>query len=260
MTVDPSGAGPRVRLQRVASRAPDRTLWRVVAVVAVLVGVAALKPWPQPEPGAAPAARPAPFTAPPTAAPTRTIETADSLAEPICLGAGSWRVASLEQWRTQAVRVWRAIEPLADASGPADPAIPPVPVVAVELSALGWCAPTAGPSRPTGPARVEVWMVAGRQATPVAVALVAPARDTPLGALYAPAPCGPGARPDPSCPVSSTAVRGSWAAGRYVFRVEDLGTGAIAWFAVEIEILEASPTIGASPRSSEIHEAVRCLV
>lgn len=248
---------PHVRLQRVSSRAPDRRFWAPVVVVLVLVVVAAFKPWPAAEVPVAAPARPAPVTPRPgTAAPTQIVESADSLAEPICLGAGSWRVASLEEWRTQAVRVWRAIEPLTEATGPADPAIPSVPVVAVELPALGWCAPTGGPSRPIGSARVEVWLVAAGQATPILVTRVAPVRDTALGALYSPARCGAGAWRDPSCPAGSSAAPGrvSWGPGRYTFRFEDHGNGAVAWFAVEIEILEelidADPSAAPAPTRS----------
>ena len=153
----------RFPISSVRPTVTDRGLSVAAALVALVIGLAVVKPW-VPASTAPPAAvAPAgePRAAGPTAAatPRPTNDTAVALAGPICLGAGAWRVASLETWRDQDVRVWRAVEPIADATGPLDPAIPTVPVVGLEIRALGWCAPAYGPNRPVGPALLQGWIV-----------------------------------------------------------------------------------------------------
>src|SRR5215208_7135733 len=154
------GEEPRgLRVARVRPPAADPRLTAITAFAAVLLGLAVLKPWG----AAAPHASRAPRTViaasvAPTPVPTRD-RTPDGLASPICLGTGGWRIASLERWQTQDVRVWRAIEPVPNATGPLDASIPSVPIVAIELTAMGWCAPSYGPSKPTGPATVTAWAI-----------------------------------------------------------------------------------------------------
>ncbi len=236
-------------LNPVALRSRDRRLSLATSLVAVLMGIAVLKPWGL---GSAPApSRPprtfVPIAAPPTPRPTED-ETADGLARPICLGAGAWRVASVERWRTHHVRVWRAVEPLSAASGPLDPGIPSVPVVALEIEALGWCAPGYGPERPIGPAEVTTWSVAGATATEVRLRQLLPERGTtPIAALYEPeGACAPGL----PCPSPLVRPSGPWLPGRVVFRYEDLGALRAYWFAADVEVLTppAQPEPGPSVR------------
>ena len=214
-------------------------------IVVLLLGLAIAKPW-DTGIGDRPA-RPARTQAVIVASgpPEPTPDVASTLAGPVCLGAEAWRVTSRETWRAQEVRVWRAVEPIADAVGPLDPAIPSVPIVAVELDALGWCAAAYGPDRPVGPAIVTAWFVTGRSARELALQRVQPEADTPIAALYVPvaacdtlAPCPSGG---PQRPVA-------WPAGRVVFRYEDAGAGTVAWFAADIVLIDrrAAPGPAAS--------------
>lgn len=229
----------------------DHGLALAGAVVAILVGIAVVKPWgsaTEPGPPALPplAARSvAPASGvPPT--PRPTLDTSpEGVAGPTCLGPGAWRIASLEAWRDQDVRVWRAIEPTMAATGPLDPAIPTVPVVGSEIEALGWCAPAYGPGRPIGPGQVDAWLVRGGVVLELELRRVLPARgETHLAALYVPlARCpldGPCTSPE------TGAVRQAWPSGRVVFRYADQGSGAVAWLGAEVTLYETDDRLGFS--------------
>lgn len=243
----------RFPISSVRPTVTDRGLSVAAALVALVIGLAVVKPW-VPASTAPPAAvAPAgePRAAGPTAAatPRPTNDTAVALAGPICLGAGAWRVASLETWRDQDVRVWRAVEPIADATGPLDPAIPTVPVVGLEIRALGWCAPAYGPNRPVGPALLQGWIVINGAAHELDLDQVLPARGTtPLAALYQPiAPCALGT----TCTPGETRPRPQrWEMGRVVFRYEDRGAAASAWFGADIELYV--PAGGPPPMSAPL--------
>jgi hypothetical protein len=219
-----------------------------LGVVILLLVVAILKPWAggAPEPTGLLAAGPAP-TPEITPIPTED-RSAQGLAGPICLGTGGWRVASLETWRTQSVRVWRAIEPIPSATGPLDPAIPSVPIVAVELRAVGWCAPAFGDDMPVGPVTVTAWAVQGAAAAPIQLRQVRPPDGvTPIAALYVPlSSC---ADTTTCASLQPTPVPRAWATGRVVFRYDDAGTGRVDWFAADIEILapQAGPAASVTP-------------
>jgi hypothetical protein len=224
--------------------AGERGLSVAAILVVILIGFAVAKPWADPAveserqpPVARP--RPAPTPAGP-ATPGPTADTAADLAAPICLGAGAWRIASLETWQDTDVRVWRAIEPIAEASGPLDPAIPTAPAVGLEIRALGWCAPAFGPARPVGPAVVETWIVIDGVARHLELRQVLPeAGTTYLGGLYVPVgPCPI----DASCPPAATRdVPQPWTSGRIVFRFEDVGAGTTAWFGADAMLSELVP-------------------
>ena len=224
---DPERDRADLPLERVQ---PSRSAPRLAAsmwLVAALVIVAVLKPWG----GAGPAAetlRPDALALPDvTPVPTED-RSATGLAVPDCLGTGAWRVATLETWRSRDVRVWRAIEPIQSATGPLDPRVPSVPVVADVLSGLGWCAPAFGDAEPVGPARVRAWQVVRGVAVPITLRQVRPLDGiTPIAALYLP-------------------IAGRWTSGLVVFEYDDEGTGAIQWFGADLQIAAlASP--GASP-------------
>lgn len=233
---DADAATPDPRTIRVRPRSGDSSVAVALLAVAVLVGLAILKPWGAGNPEATAAPRPINSVAVVvTPAPTEDL-TAGGLAAPICLGTGAWRVATLERWRTQDVRVWRAIEPVANASGPTDPSIPSVPVVAVELTGLGWCAPSYGPDTPDGPATVTAWFIQGGVASELLLHQVRPAEGTtPIAALYVPLTRCP--EPTVCAPLLPELVPGPWVTGRVVFRYVDEGAGRTAWFAAEVEIL-----------------------
>lgn len=237
--VDPIDPEARVRGRHIApvrQRTRDSRLAAASAFMVLLVALAIVKPWGVAAP--APSRSPRPFTLPPATVlpvPTRD-RSPEGLAGPICLGAGAWRVASLERWRTSDVRVWRAVEPIADAADPLDPRIPTAPVVALEVTALGWCAPAYGEHRPTGPASVRAWTVRADVATALPLVQTQPSEGvTPIAALYLPtASCTvPG-----NCTSSAApGLLGRWASGRVVFRWIDEGRGTQAWFAADIVIL-----------------------
>jgi hypothetical protein len=206
--VQPAHAAPRI----------SAAMW----VVAAFVVIAVVKPWGG---GGRSAATLAPQLGAPlevASAPTED-RSAIGLAMPVCLGTGAWRVATLETWRERDVRVWRAIEPVTEATGPLDVAIPAVPVVADLLSGLGWCAPAFGDDEPVGPATVRAWLVVGGVARVVALRQVQPADGvTPIAALYVP-------------------QGGAWTTGRVVFQYRDDGTGTVRWFAADLQVLATLP-------------------
>ncbi|MEA2673848.1 MAG: hypothetical protein QOI92_1040, partial [Chloroflexota bacterium] len=202
--LDDERAAARLTTEPVRPPIDEDQLASALGVVIALLAVLILKPWTggTPEPSRfVSVASAAPATATPIPTEDRT---ADGLAIPVCLGSGAWRVASLETWQTQDVRVWRAIEPIADTTGPLDPAIPSVPIVAIELTALGWCAPAYGTDKPVGPAIVTAWTIHDGEALPLQLRQVRPAHDvTPIAALYVPltlCPNPPGCAPPPPPP------------------------------------------------------------
>lgn len=210
--------------------------WKRSAAVLVLLALAILKPWGD-DTGVSHPPPPARTAGPPVAVPSPTPDlSAEGLAEPICLGTGAWLVASIEQWRTHPVRVWKVIEPIDDATGPTDPLIPSVPVVAYTVPALGWCAPAWGPGRPVGPVNVTAWRVVDGLAESIELRQVLPALlKTPLGALYGPrTQCGAGC---PSPAPGASPIPETWLLGRYVFRYEDEGRPEVLWFAADLEQL-----------------------
>ena len=228
-------------------------LWTVGALVAAVLVLAIAKPWAwgasSPRTGL-PHRSVAPASSGPPATPDLSPE---GLAVGVCLGTGAWRVATIETWRlviagqivTQRVRVWQAVDPARAASGPADARVPIVGVAAMDVDALGWCAPSVGDGRPVGPVDVTVWRLADpsrRDGAPepqvVAVRRVAPpAGETSLAALY---------REVTDC-VSGFGCSGSgvpllassWSPGRYVFQYAERGSGATWWFGADLQVLPA---------------------
>ena len=223
--------------------------WTLVKAVAILVLVALVKPWTFDFSGPAPSLgeRPFPTVRPGEATPEPTRDvSAFGLALPFCLGAGSWRVLSDETWRTHQVRVWRAIEPLADAGGPLDPRIPMVPAIAYQIRSIGFCAPVAGPGMPLGPFSIQAFRVDGDVAGLVPLRRLAPAEnDSLFGELFAPPPacladCPGSVQGSPfgvlvGSPVGSAApsAPSSWPTGRYVFVYSNQMTGEL-WFGVDV--------------------------
>lgn len=237
--LDADATAPDVSTIRVRGRPWDARLGSTLGAVAVLIILAILKPWGLGSPSATlrPDLTVAPTRAPITPIPTED-RSSDGLAAPICLGTGAWRIASLESWRTQDVRVWRAIAPIAEVTGPLDPAIPSVPIVAVEIAALGWCAPAFGPDRPVGPVNVTATFIRGDVASGLELLQVHPTDgSTPIAALYV--------------PLLPAGAPGRWETGRVVFRYRDSGTGRVLWLAADITILppgaDATLTAGSTP-------------
>jgi len=233
--IEDDATGFRLATERV--RPPTAAPWlATVAAVAIVVAAAILKPWGwgAAEPSAptrAASAGPAAVTPVPT-----EDRSAQGLAAPICLGTGGWRVTSLETWQTQDVRVWRAIEPVAAVTGPLDPAIPSVPIVAIQLVALGWCAPAFGPDLPVGPAEVTAWSVQAGVATQIELQQVRPVDGvTPIAALYIPLSLCP--EPTICAPLLPRPEPRPWATERVVFRYRDVPVDRTLWFAADVTII-----------------------
>lgn len=219
----------------------------VGALVAIVIGLAFLKPWGPAGDSPTPGPRRVLAVATPAPTPRSIDDSAEGLAGPVCLGAGAWRVASLETWRDQDVRVWRAIEPVAEASGPLDPAIPTVGIFGLEVEAIGWCAPAYGSDRPIGPAQVDGWIVMDGIAHLLELRQVLPARGTTaLAGLYVPmAPCALGV---PCAPSQTRFIAQRWQTGRVVFRYQDRGASATRWFGADVELsLPTEPDVTATP-------------
>jgi hypothetical protein len=215
---------------------------RWVAVAVVLVVVAVVKPWGGEDGAARSAAGGAPslraVAGAPAAssgasrAPARAVDEIDPDVTLACLEPASWRVASIEAYDRQTIRIWRALDPGA-ATGPGDPAIPHVLIASEGVAELGWCAPAAGPDRPTGETTVQAWSL--HEGTARALRLVRTGRtprQSSFGAMYGPSSGVAGRQASP--------VAG-WPAGHYVFRVT-LEDGDERWFGVDLELRPAVPT------------------
>jgi hypothetical protein len=225
------------RIAPVRSRGKNdrRVVEALMAVGLILVGLAIVKPWdlgprratgtPRDDAGVRPSqGTPMPSTTPNT----------DDLVARFCLAPSGWRIYSLEQWADQRIRSWKAVQPAVAASGPTDPRIPIVPVVARSVVRAGWCAPVDPHDRPPSASRVTVYArfddvqdaslarIEPQQVQPTAGASV-------LGAAYAP-PVPPGQR--------QGAVQADWPAGTYVVRVATLDGKYQRWLGFRIEIFD----------------------
>jgi hypothetical protein len=232
------GRAPRGTFSPVAltNRRPPIERWLVIVVIALIVVL--VKPWQAAGPGDGGSVAGAPRADAPLAtnrllepSPSSTDSPANRAVAAFCLQPGSWLVASVERWRDQRIRVWRALSPASSARGPDDPSIPVVPVVSEGLTELGWCAPVSGPESPSAPVAITVWLRSVGGAAPIAVDSSRPASDrSALGELYRPPGRGPSSR------------AASWLPGTYVFRYRE-HDGRERWFAIAVEIRpRLSPT------------------
>jgi hypothetical protein len=217
---------------RLESARPPVGTW--LAIVLAALAIAVVKPWAteppaSPSTGAVAEGRVVGTTSDPSgpAVPTLRHDSAGPLVALFCLDPQSWRVATIERWRDQSIRVWRAIDPIGSASGPDDPRIPVFPVVSEGVTELGWCAPVVGPDRPEGLAAIDAWhrTLDGPVSMPT-TSTRATGAGTSFGGLYLP----PGDQDS-----------GLWADGVYVFRYHE-PTGRERWFAVEVELRASTGT------------------
>ena len=144
-----------------------------------------------------------------------------------CNQPSGWRLYDIDRWRGRPIHVWLAIDAVR-ATGPLDPAIEVLPLVATAIDALGFCAPVVGsvPS-PRNDGSVRVWrLVPASGSTAARAFLLAPRRvsptvgpslETALGGLYAPAATG--------------AADAGWPPGTYVFSVDGW------WFGAEVRLV-----------------------
>ena len=155
-----------------------------------------------------------------------------------CNQPSGWRLYDIDRWRGRPIHVWLAIDAVR-ATGPTDPAIEVLPLVATNVDALGFCAPLVGsvPS-PRGEGAVRVWRLVTPAGSSAAVAsLLAPRRvsptvepnvETALGGLYA-------------APRTADDGTGGWAPGTYVFSVDGW------WFGAEVRLV--ADDAGSTPTS-----------
>ena len=226
-------------------RSGHQAIGRWVAVVAIAVGLAVVKPWAGPNDHAAAFAgsnsSPAPVRAAQatvSSAPSPSASNdADALeVDRLCFGTDIWLVAYVEHWRGRVFRVWRAIEPALTAPGPDDRWIPTMEIVTSGMTELGWCAPAVGPDRPSGSAAVVSWRPSATGSVPMRLtSSLPPGRDSAFVAMYGP--------PTGSTVAAAASDPPPWPEGRYVFRYRD-AAGPDRWFAV---VVVARPDAAAIP-------------
>jgi hypothetical protein len=210
----------RPNLVRVGGTAPIAPWW--AALVAGALVVLAVKPWATDEQRARnpAAAASAAISSPAAPQPSERPRTPDEIVAADCLAPSGWRIFTVAVWHDQTIRSWWAIEPVV-ADDPTDPRIPVLSIVAIDVPALGYCAPLYGPDRPLPGTVVRMWRTGpGGSLTEVRTGRLQPPFETPLLALYAP----PGSSGDGL----DTAV--SWPTGRYLFSSGD------RWFGVDLRI------------------------
>jgi hypothetical protein len=236
------------QIRTVKVRQGDRGLTAAVALVAVFVLVAVLKPWDVlglAEPG--PESRPgpvAPDRATPRAAPGALPGQIAAISTQ-CYYTSGWRVYSLTPVGSRSVRSWSAVQPIR-ARGPQDERIEMTRIVADGLPVLGYCAPVTGRESPPASVTTTAWQLLDdgslRELDLVPIERANPT-GRPTQALYRPPlPGGPG-------------EAAAWQPGRYVFRISDGPAGRYErWFGVEIVppsvIAGAHPSPRPSPSAS----------
>ncbi len=215
----------------------NRRLAILVAIAAVLVAAAAVKPWAGPAHSSPQLATSLRLAAPGQPAPVNPgrlpgvsratpgtpccvtgavaaagLVEADGM--PVCYTPDGWRVVADTEENGTRSRIWLPVDAVA-AGRPGDPGVPVARLVATRIVALGFCAPAGGPSVA---ARAAILWSALPAAAP------AGGRYVRVAALRVAAPAD-GALAD------AAPARAAWPPGRYVVQVLDgaHGTGA-AWF------------------------------
>jgi hypothetical protein len=210
----------RPNLVRVGGAASIAPWW--AALVAGALVVLAVKPWATdepstPAPSGSPSAMSSSIDAP---QPSERHRTPDEIVAAECLAPSGWRIFTVERWHEQTLRIWWAIAPVV-ADDPTDPRIPILSLVAIDVPALGYCAPLFGPDRPVPGTIVRMWRAGpGDAITEIRAPRLQPPFETPLLALYAP----PGSGADRLDPTAT------WPTGRYLFSSSD------RWFGVDLRI------------------------
>jgi hypothetical protein len=203
----------------------------LLLTVLAFVILATVKPWGEPEPAAIPPIA-IEVTPQPTATPLGRPLTAGELVADFCMDPVGWRVYTEERWGGHDVRSWKAVEPIATATGPLDPEIPAIPVPARLVRVIGWCAPRLADGSNPRASLVHVWEVGptvsgGHGATSITLQRLRPPIASPLGAVY-------------QAPGRASEDRGAaagWPSGHFVFQVASTASpGVDAWFALEIMI------------------------
>jgi hypothetical protein len=211
----------------------DRGPVAAVAIVATLVVVALLKPWPADPTRAARASTSPSHVSPASpAASAEALVTLPTMAlDPpatACYPDSGWRVCMLGDSAGQEIQSWLfgTAPPSAATGGPTTPA---VLVVTRGGAGLGLYAPRSSMERMTGQSVVSAWQI--REGTGVTswIALQQVASigtyDVPAGAVYRPPPEGIGSADQ-------------WPTGRYIVRLQAATGGWERWFAMEVTASE----------------------
>ena len=195
---------------------PGRTPERLVIVGLVLLVLLVIKPW---------GSTPEPATAPGPVANVAPTERPLSYAEMPCAGR-MWLVEADARWAGQTVRYW-VLTDAVEATGPSDPIIRFVVVAAQQVLSIGYCPSYHDDTRPHD--RLTIYRldpaVSTVTITPVQVPRDA---DAAQNELFAPM-----ATPGPSGQAPGVT---SWAAGRYVMRI-DGPDGYRRWLGVEVRLI-----------------------
>jgi len=206
---------------------PGRTPERLMIVGLVLLVLLVIKPW---------GATPEPATAPRPVASVAPTDRPLSFAEMPCAGR-MWLVEADARWAGQTVRYW-VLTDAVEATGPTDPDIRFVVVAAQQVLSIGYCPSYYDDTRPHD--RLTIYRLDPTVSTVITTPVHVPREaDAAQNELFAPM-----ASPGPSGQAPSVA---SWAAGRYVIRI-DGPDGYRRWLGVEIRLISAGmPSPGSSP-------------
>jgi hypothetical protein len=220
---------PLAELQ-VVGRGGTRSLRVPTLIVATLTVLAILKPWTVASgtgsgAGSHAPSQPVGATEEPDSTIPATLESALTREiQRMCASPSGWRVSTLQRWpgRAAPIRSWSVVEPI-EASEATDPRIPIIPVAADTISALGYCAPTAGPDQVPTDAKAELYRVDATGAHRVAAVRVEPRQETPVGVLWA-----------PSRGANRRQGSTGWPDGVYVIRVANSGGTFERWLGAEL--------------------------
>ncbi len=191
-----------------------------VAVAAVLLVVAILKPWAGAAPVASPSSSPLQFVAAVTAAAQSPSTSGGDVAAPLCESPDGWRIVADDVELGRSVRTWIVAAVEYATIPPARSTVPVTALVSTGVSSLGFCLPldVAGAGKTAWSA--TLWRQAGDAAD--STAWQAAAQLTPL----------PGAIGALATPVGGAIA--TWPPGRYVLETHFQGSTREAWLGLLI--------------------------
>jgi hypothetical protein len=192
-------------------------LWVGVGAVAAVIVLAIIKPWDTAPAGSARSPLPVAPASAPVVAGSAPASPAAPPSRARCFSREGWRLVTLERTETSEIRTWVAVAP-ERATGPNDPDMPSVRVVAGRLEGLGFCAPEA-----VSPALGVLWVLQGE---PRAFALAS------LESLDGVAEADHGVAFAP--PDELRQGEASWPTGGYAFEIRPAGTTRSLWFAFRV--------------------------
>ena len=241
MSIRPEQIEPPV--DRVSVEPVGGFSWRpfaVIGLIAVVLGLAVVKPWdanrPAPQLVARPVASPTPVV---TASPQPTIDPLIDAASSrmLCNAPAGWRLVSMETGPLGDTRTMYGIEP-ATASGPTDPSIPTAQLHDALMFGVGVCRPNPGGLRVADLPfnSVTVWDNSDpSQPRAVANPFVLDDALFRLGEVYL------GPPRDTNYSMSNGRVAPSWQPGRYVLEIADATRGGDAlWLALDFTNIQAA--------------------